>query len=141
MTIKLSEIKNKCSVLTNEKGEITIRVNNLLGYIKEGWKWKYTNRKFYYKGEEVIIDVEKSNIQKIVYCADCGYYKLSKKKNEELLEVCPKCGGEYCFGFEDYKIKGEDFPMFPDEVWENDLEEEDREIYRKNLKYFTKEGK
>ena len=87
MKIKLSEIKNKQNMAITKSGDPCI-VELLLRRLKTQKRGKKPT--LYYKGMEVIPDVNKDDIERIIYCQHCGYQEVTDGWTDG--RPCPHCG-------------------------------------------------
>lgn len=101
MKIKLNEIKNKQNMAITKSGDPCI-VELLLRRLKTQKRGKKSI--LYYKGMEIIPDVNKDDIERIIYCQRCGYQEVTEGWADG--KLCLHCGDSHSFGYEGFRIKG-----------------------------------
>lgn len=101
--IKLTEIENLQDYFLTKSGELCTG-SHILMRIKNKIRGKFPT--FYYQGKQVIINVLKEDIEKVVYCDYCGHQELDKGEHNDG-KCCPMCNSIHAYGWEGYRIKGE----------------------------------
>lgn len=109
--MRLSEVYNVQNEVVTKSGVLTC-FERILMDIYQGRKGKKPT--YYYKGKEVIIDVNKDDIERIAYCDRCmTYVSHENAKNE-----CNKCGNEISW-MQGWKLKNGKYYLYSDDVWYN----------------------
>ena len=126
--IKLSEIKNHQNMAVTKSGDMCI-IELLLRRLKTQKRGKKPT--LYYKGMEVIPDVNKDDIERIIYCQRCGHQEVTDEWTDGM--PCPHCGDSHLFGYEGFRIKGTLHKIYGDNIWES-FKDEIKDRYRWILK-------
>lgn len=109
--MRLSEVENVQNEVITKSGVQTC-FERILIDIHEGRKGK--KPKYYHKGEEVIIDITKDDIEKIAYCDRCMIYVVDKIAKDK----CNKCGNEISW-MQGWKLKNKKYHLYSDRDWSN----------------------
>ena len=107
--MRLSEVENIQNEIITKSGVQTCFERVLIDIYrgKKGRKPTY-----YHKGQKVIIDITKDDIEKIVYCDCCMIYVP-----DEIAKVkCNKCGNEISW-IQGYKLKNKKYYLYSDNEW------------------------
>lgn len=124
MKIKISEIKNKQNMSITKSGE-TCSTELILRRVKTQKRGKKPT--LYYKGKEVILDITKEDIERIIYCQHCGY---QVNEDEWIRDSsCPHCNSNAHYGYEGFRIKNTLHYIYADFIWEK-FPEEIKDRYR-----------
>lgn len=109
--MKLSEIENTRNEVVTKSGECCSFERMLMDVYEER---KGRKTAYYYKGEKVIIDVGKDDIEKIAYCDRCMIYVSDEISRDK----CNKCGNEISW-MQGWKLKNKKYFLYSDGVWSN----------------------
>lgn len=114
--INATDIKNFQDYAVTKSGELCT-VELLLRRIKTQKKGKKPT--LYYKGMEVIPNITKSDIERILYCEHCGFQKVVNEDEWEEEIPCPTCGSIYAYGWEGYRLKGTQYQIYSNKEWDS----------------------
>lgn len=114
-TINITDIKNHQDYAVTKSGELCT-VELLLRRIKT--QKRGSKPIIFYKGKEVVVDIIKDDIERILYCEHCGFQKAVNEGYWEEENPCPICGNVQPYGWEGFRIKGTQHQIFSDKDWD-----------------------
>lgn len=113
--INATEIENFQNYAVTKSGELCV-AELLLRRIKT--QKKGIKPTIFYKGKEVILNITKSDIERMLYCKHCGFQRIVEDEVWEDEGIpCPICGNTHTYGWEGFRLKGTQHQIFSDEQW------------------------